>query len=137
MQKERTRKSDARRRRRKGTDGRATAKMLMAWDIQYITHDGSLLRIGPVWTQEKCRHCIELCEQHGVWSSDESATYPFATCDIEVDKVEALRGWLVSNAFVNDLQRIFWLAHRTRVAAFDDLFVVRYQAEEGGQVKYG
>ena len=62
---------------------------------------------------------------------------PFATCDIEVDKVEALRGWLVSNAFVNDLQRIFWLDHHTRIAAFDDLFVVRYQAEEGGQVKYG
>ena len=25
------------------------------------------------------------------------------------------------------LQRLYWLAHRARIAAFDDLFVVRYQ----------
>ena len=81
---------ERRRRRREGTQGReaaATAKMLTSWDIKYLSDCGSLLRVGPVWTQQKCRRCIELCEEHGAWSSNESAVYPFATCDVEVDQV--------------------------------------------------
>ena len=33
--------------------------------------------------------------------------------------------------FVEDLQRLYWKAHRTRITAFDDLFLVRYQATNG------
>ena len=47
----------------------------------------------------------------------------------------ALREWLVCSGFVDDLQRVYWLAHRQRIAAFDDVFVVRYSAQEGGQVE--
>jgi hypothetical protein len=112
----------------------AAAVMLSAWDIKYLDVAGSLLRVGPVWAGRTCRRCIELCEEHGVWSCDESAAYPFATQDVEVDQVGKLREWLLSGGFVQSLQSIYWHAHRARISAFDDLFVVRYQAEEGGQV---
>eukprot|EP00277_Geminigera_cryophila_P025378 CAMPEP_0179467840 /NCGR_PEP_ID=MMETSP0799-20121207/48881_1 /TAXON_ID=46947 /ORGANISM="Geminigera cryophila, Strain CCMP2564" /LENGTH=171 /DNA_ID=CAMNT_0021273475 /DNA_START=27 /DNA_END=539 /DNA_ORIENTATION=- len=104
---------------------------LRTWDIKYLSHDGSLLLVGPFWTQETCRRCIEICEHNGVWSNDAGSTYPYATCDVEVDQVAVLRDWLVASGFVEDLQRLYWKAHRTRITAFDDLFLVRYQATNG------
>ena len=68
-----------------------------SWHIRYLIppNEDCLLLISPFMRFSTCNRVVEICEEHGGWSQDERSTYPFATSDLEVDKVPALREYLL------------------------------------------
>jgi len=100
------------------------------WHIRYLfpPSEEKLMLITPFLRRSACTRVISICEEHGGWSNDERSAYPFATSDLEVDRVPALREYLLKHRFMDDLQHLYQLAHGRRITAFDDMFVVRYQA---------
>ena len=59
--------------------------------------------------------------------------YKYATTDVEVDKHPAIKKLLREAAFVEHLSRSMLATHGRAPVAFDDVFVVKYDAREGAQ----
>ena len=88
---------------------------------------GERVATSALLTAEACRRVIALTDA-ARW--DGGGDYAYATRDVEVDACEPLRAFLLSVGFVGRIAaRIEW-AHGRTIAAFDDLFVVRYDSAE-------
>eukprot|EP01047_Picozoa_sp_COSAG01_P083352 COSAG01_NODE_17403_length_1154_cov_1.830332_2_plen_103_part_00 len=54
--------------------------------------------------------------------------------DLEVDRVPSVRAWLVRAGFMHRVEEHYHRAHRARIYALDDLFVVKYDASGSSQL---
>ena len=93
----------------------------------------------PFLAPEACREFVALCEAHAVelggWSKELAVRYPQTTTDLEVDRVPALRHWLIEADVMPRVRAHFAAAHGAELHALDDLFVIKYDARTGGEQK--
>ena len=91
----------------------------------------------PFLAPEACREFVALCEAHAVelggWSKELAVRYPQTTTDLEVDRVPALRHWLIEAEVMPRVRAHFAAAHGAELHALDDLFVIKYDARTGGE----
>lgn len=97
-------------------------------------------------TPDEAARIVAIAERAGAASSWGVADdYAQATVDLEVDRVPELRAYLLGGRadvavcrvggvdLVARLQAHYRAAHGAAIAAFDDLFVVKYDVASGGQ----
>jgi hypothetical protein len=84
---------------------------------------------GPLLSASECERVIEACEAHPAgWSTKRHHAVP--TTDVDAAEVEGL-AWLIDGVVI---KRILPLVEKLygRVQAVNDVFVVKYDATEGG-----
>ncbi len=79
-------------------------------------------------TEQMCVDIIALCEEEGF--RVETGKYEQATVDVEVDSFPRLKRWLLRHDLVNALRENIHTATGQNICAFDDVFVVKYDANE-------
>jgi hypothetical protein len=96
--------------------------------------DGSIIASIPSFASvSACKQLIELGEQEGFNIDIESNKYLQSTTDLEIDKCDLVRDFLLKNNFVDVLSSCMLCTHGCRPIAFDDMFIVKYDATvEGG-----
>lgn len=84
-------------------------------------------------TGEACETLIELCERQGFDVRESS--YRQSTSDLQVDRSPLVLEFLRRHLLVEEVSSVFKRLHlkRTRIFAFDDVFVVKYDASKGNQ----
>lgn len=86
-----------------------------------------------------CEKLIRLAEEEGFQvgeggDGDADLDYPQATVDLEIDKAPTIRKYLIKHRLVHVLSKAMMLTHGKRPIGFDDIFIVRYLAEEQRQL---
>ena len=71
-----------------------------------------------------CQRIIHICEEHGFNMIEQE--YHQSTVDIEVDKCQLLREYLLQMGLINELNRCMNSIFNTKPIAFDDIFIVKY-----------
>jgi hypothetical protein len=106
---------------------------------------GAIAVVPNFLLTEECNEIINLCERAGLYSRDDSSAYEQATFDIEVDKCQDLQQLLRVKEFISAIQPYILSVFGTYITAFDDMFVVKYDAEcqrelvrhyDGGHVSF-
>lgn len=77
-----------------------------------------------------CDELVSLCDEMGFRQDDTVREYEQTTTDIEVDSTPLVRQFLLTRRLVSAVGRVMRLTHGVQPCAFDDVFVVRYAAEE-------
>ena len=95
----------------------------------YMGDDGSIIASLPSFaTVAACKELIKLGEQAGFNDNKQDTEYSQSTTDLEVDKCDLVRDFLLENNFVDLLSSCMLSTHGCRPAAFDDIFIVKYDA---------
>ena len=79
-------------------------------------------------TTQLCEELVGLCEQHGFGAERAGSGYTQATVDLEVDAAPTVRAWLLRRGLLPAISRCMRATHGAAPAAFDDVFVVKYDA---------
>ena len=83
---------------------------------------------------DACRELVRLAEEIGferdVGVTESGKKYLQATVDIEIDKAPSIRNFLLEHGLVQELSKAMIASHGQRPLGFDDVFIVRYRAEE-------
>ena len=77
-----------------------------------------------------CAELIAVCERHGFTCERTESQYAQATTDLEVDSAPAVRHFVLSRGLIPAVRTAMLASHGVTPVAFDDMFVVRYDAEE-------
>ena len=83
-------------------------------------------------SSDMCNDLIALCEQAQFSTEQEGSSYTQATVDLEVDSAPTVRSWLLSRQLVHCVSRCMRATHGVVPVAFDDVFVVKYDATGSG-----
>lgn len=95
--------------------------------------DGVCVASVPCFARsDMCNELIALCEQSRFSAEEEGSSYTQATVDLEVDSAPAVRSWLLERQLVQCVSRCMRATHGVAPAAFDDVFVVKYDATGSG-----
>ena len=93
-------------------------------------HGGGAITQAPLLTPHACATIRGLADADaaagGGWGSGDD--YAYATRDLEVDKAPRLKAYLAAIGFVDALRRRVLRAHGATIGAFEDAFVVKYEA---------
>ena len=93
-------------------------------------HAGGAITQAPLLTPQACATIRGLADADaaagGGWGSGDD--YAYATRDLEVDKAPRLKAYLAEIGFVDALRRRVLRAHGATIGAFEDAFVVKYEA---------
>ena len=93
----------------------------------HLSDSSSICSFPSFCSANVCERLISLCEEEGFKSEDDQE-YHQSTFDLEVDASPKVREYLVKNGFVPALCDCMMLSHGTSPVAFDDVFVVKYDA---------
>ena len=104
---------------------------------------GAIARFNGFASPSMCKKIIELAENAGFnaddskimqnQDGDDTGTYRQATTDVEVDKAPSLKGYLQKCGFSFQISKAMSTSHGKSPVAFDDVFVVKYDASNGAQ----
>jgi len=99
--------------------------------------DSKMLRLS-LFSRAACEMLVRQADvfarQSGGWKGESPSEYREATVDLEVDKMPKVSSMLRQWGLVGHLSEIFRCFYGQDLLAFDDVFVVRYSAnEESGQ----
>lgn len=87
---------------------------------------------APFFSRSGCESIIALCEAHALaangWSKELAVRYPQTTTDLEVDRVPALRRWMIAAGVIPAVRAHYRKSHNACLFALDDLFVIKYDA---------
>ena len=93
-------------------------------------HGGGAITQAPLLTPQACATIRGLADADaaagGGWGSGDD--YAYATRDLEVDKAPRIKAYLAEIGFVDALRRRVLRAHGATIGAFEDAFVVKYEA---------
>lgn len=117
------------------TDGaQCGLRLQIAGKITYRHTDGNGTVVAVVRnfaTPSLCDALVSLCEEHGFGRKEQD--YAQSTVDLEVDAVPRVRDWLLQCGLMPALTRCMLASHGHPPIAFDDVFVVKYDAGADGQ----
>ena len=93
-------------------------------------HSFPLCQVSSFLSAAECERIIDICEAvHGGWVVESQDQYLQTTADLEVDRVPALKTYLLETInFMPRLQAHYIQQYSQKITAFDDLFVVKYDA---------
>jgi hypothetical protein len=98
-------------------------------DISYHIPGSNSLAITSVLSIKECNKLIKLANKSNNWTSKND--YAQGTVDIEVDRVPIIRRWLRKTCkFMILLQTIYKSLYNQTIISFDDLFIVKYDAND-------
>eukprot|EP00040_Diaphanoeca_grandis_P001726 m.276485 g.276485 ORF g.276485 m.276485 type:complete len:317 (+) comp124134_c0_seq1:279-1229(+) len=110
------------------------AKSDIQWYHHGATSDGVCTTIAAVpsfASPEFCAELISLCEQAGFAREAADYDYVQATTDLEIDTAPDVRRFLITSNFVQAVGDAMQVTHAdARPTGFDDMFVVKYAADE-------
>ena len=117
------------RRRSESPGGGATLALPRKTKYHYYEKDKNIIASLPgFWSPSLCDNFVTLAEEHG-FTSEKTKEYTQATIDIEVDKSPPLKELLLNHSFVERVAQAIVRVHGSQITAFDDVFVVKYDAK--------
>ena len=102
--------------------------------IKYLYIDGGPTQFGAIAVvhnflcADECQHIVDIAENFGFSPSDPKDSYEQSTVDIEVDSCDPLRHMLLNMKFIDEIKRYMLWVYGVPITAFDDVFVVKYDA---------
>lgn len=91
--------------------------------------DGICIAIVPGFADgAMCEELIRLCEDHQFSAEERGSVYTQSTVDIEIDSAPLIRKWLIDRGLITVVSRCMMATHGSSPIAFDDVFVVKYDA---------
>lgn len=103
--------------------------------MRFSPYDDSILIMHDFLSIGCCEAIITMCEDaasnsgEAVWENDPVSYYHQATCDMEVEKNPKLVAYLNQIGLVESVDRLYKMHYNRQINSFDDVFVVKYQAE--------
>ena len=95
-----------------------------------ISGYGAIVSVPNFASPKECNDIISTCERFGFSGEADEISYAQSTIDIEVDSCPPLRDFLISIDLIPRIQHYMLSVFETRITAFDDVFVVKYDARQ-------